>query len=128
MSHYHEKILLMSFSNFCTIPPSIFFFFSFIVVQHLTKKIQVCKKTFRNTLGLQTDGLITELCKKIKSDIVGQNVCENPGKRAPQNKVSIAIREKATSHINSLKPSTPHFQRKNAPIVKYLPCSLTIDN
>ena len=36
-----------------------------------------------NTLGLKTDGFITELCKKIKSDIVGQNVCENPGKRAP---------------------------------------------
>ena len=76
------------------------------------KNPSVKKKTFMNTLGLKTDGLITEWCKKIKSDIVGQNVFENPGKRAPQNKVSVEIREKVTSYINSFKPCTPHIQRK----------------
>jgi len=66
--------------------------------------------------------------QNIKNDIVGHNVCENHGKRAPQHKISVAIRETVTSHFNIFKPCTPHFQRKNAPIVKYLPSSLTIEN
>jgi len=46
------------------------------VVQRLPKNPSA-QKNFTNTLGLKTDGLITELCKKIKSDIVGKNVFEN---------------------------------------------------
>ncbi|KAK2703889.1 hypothetical protein QYM36_017815 [Artemia franciscana] len=98
------------------------------VVEHFTTKIPVCQKIFMNTLGLKTDGLITELCKKIKSGIVGQIFCENRGKRAPQHKISLEIREKVTSHINNFKPCTPppNYRRKNAPNVKYLPSLLTI--
>ncbi|KAK2704506.1 hypothetical protein QYM36_016788 [Artemia franciscana] len=54
------------------------------------------------------------------------NVCENRGERAPQHKISVEIREKVTSHINSFKPCTPHYRRKTAADVKYLPSSLTI--
>jgi len=55
---------------------------------------------------LKTDGLITELFKRIKSEIVGKNVCKNQGKGAPQHKISVEIREIITSHF-SFKPSTP---------------------
>jgi len=95
------------------------------VVQHLPKNPSV-QKNFTNTLGLKTDGLITELFKRIKSEIVGKNVCENQGKGVPQHKISMEIREKITSHINNFKPCAPHYQRKNIPNLKYLPSSLTI--
>ncbi|KAK2704977.1 hypothetical protein QYM36_017133 [Artemia franciscana] len=65
-----------------------------------------------NTLGLKTVGLVTELCKKIKSGIVGQNVYENRGKRTSQHKISVEIREQVTSYINSFKPCTPLLPEK----------------
>jgi len=61
------------------------------------------------TLGSETDGLIIELCKKIISGIVSQNVFEKREKRAPQHKILVEIREKITSHINSFKPCNPHY-------------------
>ena len=86
------------------------------VCKHLTvfkkKKIPVCKKTFQNTFGLQTEALIVELGEKIKSGIVGQNVRENREKKMPQHKILVEIKEKITSHINSFKLCTPHYRRK----------------
>ncbi|KAK2710432.1 hypothetical protein QYM36_011827 [Artemia franciscana] len=90
--------------------------------QNVVVKLEVCKKMLMNTFGFRTDSQLTELCKKINLGLVNQHVVDNRGKKAPHNKVTSENLEKI-----SFGPSTPHYRRKNAPNIKYLSSSLTLN-
>ena len=87
--------------------------------------IHVCKKMFMCTLGIKTDGMITEFVNT-KLNAPEQAVsptAEGRGKHEPWNKVDRgAIKE----HINSYHPTVSHYKVSHAPLRRYLEPGLTI--
>lgn len=89
--------------------------------------MHVCKTMFMHTLGIKTDGMITEFINtKLKAPeqaISPVALAEVRGKREPWNKVDRgAIKE----HINSYHPAVSHYKVDHAPLRRYLECGLTI--
>lgn len=75
-----------------------------------------------DTLGLRTDGVITELSKAVRkgqlyASISGEN---RGGKRKEVN------RNEIRKHILSYNPVVSHYRRHNSPFTKYLPRELSI--
>ena len=95
---------------------------------NLTTKIKVCKKTFLNTLGYTSDKVITNTCQRINEGLVEECVTERRGKCEPANKISIVTKESVITHIYCFKPTTAHYRRRNAPHIRYLPRSLTVES
>jgi hypothetical protein len=84
--------------------------------------VPVCKRFFLDTLGLRTDGTITELSKALKkgqlfASLTGE---KRGGKRKEINKILLQ------EHILSYKPTVSHYRRHNSPFTKYLPRELTV--
>ena len=79
-------------------------------------KVQVCKTMFfLRTLGLKSDGVITELIKtkhkSIENTIAPVKDLRGRGSKTPPNKVDIDI---IIENINSFKPMVSHYSLKNA--------------
>ncbi|CAG9795762.1 unnamed protein product [Diatraea saccharalis] len=84
--------------------------------------VPVCKRFFLDTLGLRTDGSITELSKALKKGQLYASLAgeKRGGKRKEINKNLLQ------EHILSYKPAVSHYRRHNSPFTKYLPRELTI--
>ena len=90
-----------------------------------TGKVPVCKTMFLRTLGLRTDGTLTEFvsAKQCSAQDSVAPVTDHRGKNTPPNKVDHStIRQ----HINSYNPQVSHYNIAHAPHRRYLESSLTI--
>ena len=87
--------------------------------------IDVCKEMFIRTLGLKTDGMVTEFVAvkaRDESSAVAP-IKECRGQHEPWNKKNkVVIRE----HINSYHPTVSHYKLAHAPLRRYLEPGLTI--
>lgn len=92
---------------------------------YLTKgkeALNVCRNFFLKTLGFKTDAVITELSRAIKRKGFYEDVKENRGgKKKRLNRNAIM------DHILSFNPAVSHYRRRNAPLARYLPRSLTLN-
>ena len=88
-----------------------------------TSKEPVCKVMFLATLGLKTDGIITEFIKRKKAGTVEAMIKDNRGKKPPKTKTE---KELIRQHIMSYRPQVSHYKLKNAPNKRYLEPHLTI--
>jgi hypothetical protein len=89
--------------------------------------MEVYKKLFMNTFGFKSDSYLAELSKKIKNGLVGQRIMDFRGRRRPHNKLPLDVVGNVKNHIISFGPPTPYYRRKNAPNIRYMPFSLTVD-
>ena len=78
---------------------------------------------FLATLGLKTDGIITEFIKRKKAGTVEAMIKDNRGKKPPKTKTE---KELIRQHIMSYRPQVSHYKLKNAPNKRYLEPHLTI--
>ncbi|KAK3754096.1 hypothetical protein RRG08_024171 [Elysia crispata] len=85
--------------------------------------MSVCKTMFLRTLGLKTDGVVTEFLKKKRSGSLTQLKTDNRGKATPQTKLDDDL---IVEHINSYHPQVSHYDLNNAPNRRYLDPHLTI--
>ena len=88
-------------------------------------KVLVCKVMFLCTLGLRTDGTITEFMKA-KQRSPEDNVtpiADNRGKSTPPNKLDHGV---IRDHINSFNPQVSHYNMEHAPKRQYLESNLSI--
>ena len=77
-------------------------------------KARVCKNSFLSTLGLKTDGRVTEFVRyKISSDKSPTIDRRGRWERKPERLVN---RVKMREHIGSYKPYVSHYTRKMPPI------------
>ena len=88
-----------------------------------TSKEAVCKVMFLASLGLKTDGIITEFIKRKKAGTVEAMIKDNRGKKPPKTKTE---KELIRQHIMSYRPQVSHYKLKNAPNKRYLEPHLTI--
>ena len=88
-------------------------------------KMVVCKTMFLATLGLKTDGMVTEFVKaKTKPEANIQNVIKDDrGKAANPTKIDRNVIEE---HILSYNPQISHYKLANNPHKRYLEPHLTI--
>ena len=90
-----------------------------------TTKTPVCKQMFLRTLGVKTDGIVTEFVK-CKNRAAAESVMptsDRRGKASPPNKVDhVIIRD----HINSFHPQVSHYNIQHTPNRRYLDPGLTI--
>ena len=74
---------------------------------------------FLSTLGLKSDGMITEMvraqCQSYHGSIVPNEDCR--GSHPPSKKCDAEV---FRLDINSCNPSISHYKRKNAPNTRYL--------
>ena len=89
--------------------------------------MEAYKKLFINAFGFESDSYLTELSKKMKTGLVGKRIMDFRGRQSPHNKLPPEVVENVKNHIISFGPSTPHYSHKNAPNIRYLPSSLTVD-
>lgn len=84
--------------------------------------VPVCRNFFLATLGYKTDGVITELSKAVKKGLLNASVSKDKrgGSRRTINDTLIA------EHIMSFQPTVSHYRRHNAPLTRYLPRHLTL--
>lgn len=85
----------------------------------------VCKKMFMATLGLKSDGIITEFVSTKTSTAAGAitPTSDGRGKSTPNNKKD---KDVIRHHINSHHPVSSHYTRENAPNRRYLEPHLSI--
>ena len=83
-----------------------------------TSKESVCKFMFLRTLGLKTDGMISEFVRRKETGDVGTLIKDNRGKAAPKNKLD--------KDLMSYHPQVSHYKLQNAPNKRYLEPQLTI--
>ena len=89
----------------------------------LGEKKQVCKCMFMHTLGMKSDGIITEFLR-IKRKV--QPIAPTQdfrGRSAPPNKCNDEL---IRAHINSYNPQVSHYTREHAPNRRYIEAGLTI--
>ncbi|MES9882743.1 MAG: hypothetical protein ABW185_17895 [Sedimenticola sp.] len=101
---------------------------SHTLIYHLTKedgsKITVCKKMFLHTLGLKTDGTVTEFVKsKLGNTSSLTETSDKRGKAEPRNKSDW---EKIRAHISGYHPQVSHYTRERTPNRRYLDSNLSI--
>jgi len=94
------------------------------------RKVTVCKQMFLHTLGLKTDGMITEFIRAKKLSLPSSHESssksithDNRGHREPPNKVD---ESSIRSHINSYHPAVSHYQLEHTPYRRYLEPHLTV--
>jgi DNA-directed RNA polymerase beta subunit len=85
-------------------------------------KQTVCKVMFLHTLGLKTDGIITEFVKAKSRSTSYLTTDKRAGRVVSNNQ----LKESIQSHINSYHPQVGHYNREHAPNRRYLDCNLTI--
>lgn len=78
---------------------------------------------FLRTLGLKTDGMISEFVRRKETGEVGTLIKDNRGKAAPKNKLD---KDLIIGHIMSYHPQVSHYKLQNAPNKRYLEPQLTI--
>ncbi|KAL4082222.1 hypothetical protein QTP88_030174, partial [Uroleucon formosanum] len=86
-------------------------------------EVQVCKTTLLNVLGYTNDSVLTELVKNMNSNFYMSSVTENRGQQNIKKNIPKDI---VADHIRLYKPSVSHYQRLDAPNIKYLPFGLTV--
>ena len=91
----------------------------------LGSKIQVCKPMFLATLGLKTDGMITEF-KNAKDRFKHTKISPNEDRRPGHDPVNKLNHDIIKEHINSYKPVVSHYQLLNAPNRRYLDSELSV--
>ena len=87
------------------------------------EKRQVCKCMFMHTLGMKSDGIISEFLKTKRN---GQSIApaqDARGRSTPPNKSN---EELIKAHINSYHPQVSHYTREHAPNRRYIEAGLTI--
>ena len=84
-------------------------------------KLTVCKRMFLSTLGLKTDGMITEFQRAKESTKPVIQDCR--GQSAPPNKVQHDV---VREHINSYHPAVSHYNLAHTPNRRFLEPHLTI--
>ena len=89
------------------------------------KNVTLCKSMFLSTLGLKSDGIITEMVRVQRQSYDGAiaPVKDRRGSHPPSNKWDA---EAIRLHINSYNPAISHYKRKNAPYKPYLNPELSI--
>ena len=88
------------------------------------KNVTVCKSMFLSTLGLKSDGMITEMVRAQRKSYDGAiaPIEDRRGSHPPSNKCDAeVIRLHKNSHL-----SISHYKRKNAPNKRYLNPELPI--
>ena len=90
-----------------------------------TTKAPVCKQMFLRTLGIKTDGIITEFvkCKNRSAPESVMPCTDRRGKASPPNKVDHSV---IRDHINSFHPQVSHYNIQHTPNRRYLDAGLTI--
>ena len=89
------------------------------------KNVIVCKSMFLSTLGLRSDGMITEMVRAQPQSYDGA-IAPTEDRRdshPPSNNYDAEI---IRLHINSYNPSISHYKRKNVPNRRYLNPELSI--
>lgn len=89
-------------------------------------KVTVCKVMFLHTLGLKTDGMVTEFLRakgNLKSNRVHRLTDDHRGKSTPSSKVD---EEDIRHHINSYHPQISHYNREHTPNRRFLDPEITI--
>lgn len=87
-------------------------------------KINVCKKMFLSTLGLKSDGMVTEFKKATIGNRGLTCTIDHRGKHAPKNKID--YNAQVIEHIESYKPHLSHYTVANAPNRRYLDMNISI--
>ena len=88
-------------------------------------KLPVCKTMFLSTLGLKTDGMITEFVKaKTDSNTSASKLIQDKRGSAP-NPTKLD-EEAIKSHIESFNPQVSHYKLDHAPHRRYIEPHLTI--
>ena len=86
-------------------------------------KESVCKVVFLETLGLKTNGIITEFVRRKEAGEVGTPIKDNRGKAAPKTKLDKDLIRK---HNMSYHPQTNYYKSQNASNKRYLEPHWTI--
>ena len=85
-------------------------------------KVPVCKTMFLSTLGLKTDGRITEFIRQKLSN-QSSVLKDGRGKSTPCNKIDeVSVQD----HIESFNPQVSHYNLENAPQRRYLDPDLSV--
>ena len=89
------------------------------------KNVIVCKSMFLSTLGLKSDGMITEMvgAQRQSYDSGIAPIEDRRGSHQPSNKCDAEV---VRLHINSYNPSISQYKRKNAPNKRYVNPQLSI--
>ena len=89
------------------------------------RNVIVCKSIVLSTLGLKSDGMITEMVRAQRQSYDGAiaPVEDRSGSHLPSNKCDAEV---IRLHINSYNPAISHYKRKNAPYKRYLNPELSI--
>lgn len=85
-------------------------------------RVTVCKQMFLSTLGLKTDGMITEFLRA-KHDNQTPITKDRRGQCSPANKVQ---HDTIRDHINSYHPAASHYNLAHTPNRRFLEPHLTI--
>ena len=97
----------------------------YFMITEEKEKVEVCKKMFMSTLGLKTDGQITEYKKACSMDGMPRTT-DLRSKREPKNKLDLARKTEVIEHIESYRPQVSHYKLCNAPNRRYLDMNLTV--
>ena len=83
------------------------------------KNVIVRRSIFLSTLGLKSDGMITEMvhAQRQSYDGVITPAEDRRGSHPPSNKCDAEV---IRPHINSYNPAISHYKRKNAPYKRHL--------
>lgn len=88
------------------------------------EKVIVCKTMFLHSLGMKTDGYVTELKKAMKETCgLPMKSRDNRGRHEPANKGDHNL---IKQHIDSFNPQVSHYKRENAPNRRYLDADLSV--
>ena len=91
--------------------------------------IPVCGKLFLGTLGCKKDNVVSKLFNRkspAKSRLSASNFPDMRGRHAPIHKMKESTKQSIISHIELFRPSISHYQRKYAPLRRYLPAGMTV--
>ena len=89
------------------------------------KNVIVCKSMFLSTLGLRSDGMITEMVRAQRQSYDGA-IAPTEDRRDSHPPSNNYDAETIRLHINSYNPSISHYKRKNVPNRRYLNPELSI--
>ena len=87
--------------------------------------ILVCQRFFLRTFGYTCNTVLRELFKKMTPTKITPPESKR-GKHEPKHKLAQETVSQVKGHINSFNPSVSHYRRAHAPLRKYLPPELTI--
>ena len=91
-----------------------------------SRKVPVCKTLFLNTLGLKTNGRITEFIKQKLSSHSSDSPCllkDGRRKPSPCNKKDLL---NVKNHIKSFHPQVSYYHLEHGPLRRYLDPDLSV--